>query len=124
MNIVKKIVIIFLGTCCFFYEAISQKVLKELTLNYNISIESVDEDPALSKSLDGATLSVSIKGSDSRADMISSLGSESNLYDSKTGKGFILKEYSGQKLMITMNRENWMQKNKYFQNLKFNIDNK
>ena len=55
--------------------------------------------------------------------MVSSLGTESNLFDSKTGKGTILKEYSGQKLMITLTRENWAQKNQYFHNMKFSIDN-
>lgn len=92
-------------------------------LSYNISIESVNDKPSLSKSLEGATLSVYIKGTDSRSDMINSLGTESNIYDSKTGKGTILKEYSGQKLMITLNRDNWAQKNQYFQSVKFTNDN-
>jgi len=93
-----------------------------MTLSYNISIESVNDKPS-SKSLEGAVLTVYINGTESRADMVSSLGTESNLYDSKTGKGYILKEYSGQKLMIKLTKENWNQKNQYFQNMQFNIDN-
>lgn len=117
----------------FFFAALSgslfsisvsaQKVINELSLNYNISIESVNDKTSMSKSLDGATLSVYIKGTESRADMKNSLGTESNLFDTKTGKGYILKEYSGQKLMITLNRENWAQKNLYFYNMKFSFDN-
>ncbi len=103
--------------------SIAQKAVNETTLSYNISIESVNDKPSLSKSLDGATLNIYIKGTDSRSDMTSSLGTESTLYDTKDGKGYILKEYSGQKLMITLTKENWAQKNQYFQNMKFSIDN-
>src|SRR5690606_9166865 len=39
------------------------------------------------------------------------------------GKGFILKEYSGQKLMITMTRQNWEQKNKKNKTVEFAVDN-
>ena len=53
--------------------------------------------------------------------MKSSLGTETNVYDNKSDKGFILKEYSGQKLMITVNKENWIQKNQWNDNMKFNI---
>src|SRR4051812_1971057 len=81
---------------------IAQKPINEATLTYNISVQSVDGKTDLTKSLEGATLTVYLKGSQSRSDMTSALGVESNLFDSKTGKGYILKEYSGQKLMITM----------------------
>ena len=123
MKSVKYFLIAFISGCLFSNTSAAQKVINELTLNYNISIESVNDKPSLSKSLDGATLSIYIKGTESRADMINSLGTESDLFDSKTGKGFILKEYSGQKLLITLNRENWAQKNLYFYNMKFSFDN-
>lgn len=111
-------------TCCLFaFTSSAQKVINELTLNYQISIETVNEKSAQTKSLNGADLTIYIKGTESRADMKNSLGTESNLYDSKTGKGVILKEYSGQKLLISMNRENWAQKNLYSYNLKFSLDN-
>ena len=44
---------------------------------------------------------------------------ETTVYDSKAGKGFILKEYSGQKLMITVTAENWLQKNQVNSSLNF-----
>jgi GLPGLI family protein len=111
-------VLTIFSTKCF-----AQKTVNEATLHYNISIESVSDKPSLSKSLDGAVLTLYITGSESRADMVSTLGTESNIYSNNSGKGYILKEYSGQKLMITLSRENWVQKNQYFQNLKFNLDN-
>ncbi|MEP7166030.1 MAG: hypothetical protein ABI741_15110 [Ferruginibacter sp.] len=119
----KYIFILAISATLFLSNSYAQKTVTEATLSYNISIESVSDKPSLSKSLDGATLTVSIKGTASRAEMVNSLGTESNLFDSKTGKGTILKEYSGQKLMITLTKENWAQKNQYFYNMKFTIDN-
>ena len=119
----KNIFLLIVTGFIFFNNSFAQKGVNEATLSYNIGIESLNDKPALSKSLDGATLTVYLKGTASRSDMVSSLGTESNLYDSKTGNGFILKEYSGQKLMISLTKENWAQKNQYFQNMQFSIDN-
>jgi len=123
MKELKSVLLLMLLFIVFSGHAFAQKAATEATLNYSITIQSTGDKQAISKSLDGATLSIYIKGTESRSDMVSSLGTESNLYDSKTGKGFILKEYSGQKLMITLSKENWAQKNQYFQNMKFSIDN-
>lgn len=123
MKTLKFILFLSLLTGSFSYNSSAQKTVNEATLSYNISIESVNDKPSLSKPLDGASLAVYIKGTQSRSNMVSSLGTESNLYDSKTGKGYILKEYSGQKLMITLNKDNWVTKNQYFQGMKFNTDN-
>ena len=123
MKELKNIFLLVLCSLIFQAGSFAQKAVNEATLSYNISIESVNDKPTLSKSLDGAALSIYIKGTASRSDMVSSLGTESNLYDSKDGKGYILKEYSGQKLMITLTKNNWSQKNQYFQNMKFSIDN-
>ena len=43
------------------------------------------------------------------------------MFDSRLGKGVILKEYSGQKLMISMNLGNWSDKNRTYENLNFTI---
>jgi len=106
----------------FHFSLIAQKPINEVTLTYNISVQSTNEKTDVAKSLEGALLTVYLKGKQSRSDMKSSIGFESNLYDDKIGKGFILKEYSGQKLMITLNKENWLQKNQYYQNLNFKIE--
>ncbi len=123
MNILRSLFLIALVSSFSVSHTFAQKTVNEITLSYNISIESVNDKPSLSKPLDGATLSLYIKGTDSRADMKNSLGTESNLFDSRSGKGTILKEYSGQKLMITLTRENWLQKNQNFHNMKFSIEN-
>ena len=64
--------------------------------------------------LDGATTTVYIKGSQSRTELLSGLGTEATIHDAKSGTGVILKNYSGQKLMITFNEDDWKKKNKKY----------
>ncbi|MFT3981870.1 MAG: hypothetical protein QM687_15495 [Ferruginibacter sp.] len=100
-----------------------QKPLTEGVLQYEISIVSAKNEPTTVNSLNGAILTLSLKPDMSRSDMKSSLGSESTVFNSSTASGFILKEYSGQKLMITMTEANWDQKNKTNENLSFTVSN-
>ena len=100
---------------------IAQKTVTEGMLKYNISIESSKGEKQIAGSLNGATLSVYITKDKSRSEMISAPGTETTVYDNRNGKGFILKEYSGQKLMITTTAENWVQKNQINSNLNFEI---
>ena len=51
--------------------------------------------------------------------MTSSLGTETTIYNAKIGNAVILKEYSGQKLMITLTKENWEARNKKFDGITF-----
>lgn len=117
--ILSFITLLFLGNI---YNADAQRKFEEGTLVYSIEISSPNPSPALAKSLKNATLTLSLKGDKSRAEMISALGKEVNVYNGKIGKGFILKEYSGQKLMITATRDNWLQKNKKNWDIKFSIN--
>ena len=103
------------------FAATAQQTLNEGTLTYKISSNSVDPNSTLARSLEGATFTVYLKGTQSRTDMVSTLGSESNFFDSKTGKGVILKQYSGQKLMITLTAANFAEKNKATKNLQFKV---
>jgi len=102
--------------------AFAQKQFTEGLLQYKISIESGKTETPVVNSLNGAELTLYLKPSASRSEMKSSLGTESTVFDSRSGSGFILKEYSGQKLMITMNESNWSQKNKMYENMNFSIE--
>jgi GLPGLI family protein len=99
----------------------AQKSISEGTLVYDIVIQSGSKEPQLADALDGGTVTIYLKGSQSRADMVSALGKETTIHDAKTGNAVILKEYSGQKLMITLTKENWEQKNKAYSDIKFNV---
>lgn len=101
----------------------AQKQLTEGVLQYNISIVSPKSETPTLNSLNGAVLSVYLKPAVSRTEMKSTLGTESTVFDTRSGTGFILKEYSGQKLMISMNADNWEQKNKAYEDLNFTITN-
>lgn len=96
--------------------AMAQKVISEGILTYDISIQNSTEKNTAATS---ASLTVYLKGLLSRSDMTSNLGSEKTIYDAKAGTAVILKEYSGQKLMITLTKENWAEKNKKAQGISF-----
>ncbi|MEI9956667.1 MAG: hypothetical protein WDM90_10285 [Ferruginibacter sp.] len=101
----------------------AQKTISEGTMVYDIVIQSGNKEPQMSDALDGGTVTVSIKGGQSRSDMVSALGKESTIHDAKTGDAVILKEYSGQKLMITLNKDNWDAKNKAYSDIAFDLTN-
>lgn len=96
-----------------------QKNFTEGSLVYNISVETGSAEPKMADMLDGATTTVYLKGSQSRTEMISGLGSEATIYNAVTGSGIILKEYSGQKLMITLTPQDWNNNNKKYDGITF-----
>jgi len=106
-NISVALTMIFISVSLF---SNAQKTISEGTLVYDINIQPLNKDAAAS-SLSGATETVYLKGGLSRRDMVSSLGNEKTIHDSKTGNAVILKEYSGQKLMITLTRQDWAARN-------------
>jgi GLPGLI family protein len=59
----------------------------------------------------------------SRAEMVSALFSSATIHDSKTGSSVVLKEVSGQKLLIRMTPENWAENNKRYEGITFTNTN-
>ena len=98
-----------------------QKTISEGTLVYDIVIQSANKEPQMSDAIDGGTITTYIKGGQTRSEMVSALGKETTIHDTKTGNAVILKEYSGQKLMITLSKENWEAKNKTYSDTKFEL---
>ena len=111
----------FLITACGTLPAFAQKQLADGTVTYNITIQSSKSGAPVAQNLNGASLTLFLKPTQSRTEMTSALGTETTVYDNRLSKGFILKEYSGQKLMITVTHENWLQKNQWNDQMKFNI---
>ena len=101
----------------------AQKLFSEGILSYIISIENTKNEKAIPGSLSGAVLTISFTKDKSRTDMMSAPGSESAIFDNNIKKGFILKEYSAQKLMITLTAANWEDKNNMTASLHFIVDN-
>jgi GLPGLI family protein len=100
----------------------AQKTISEGTMVYDIVIQSGNKEPQMADAIDGGTVTVYIKGGQSRSDMVSALGKETTIHEAKTGNSVILKEYSGQKLMITLTKENWAAKNKAYSDIKFELN--
>ena len=103
--------------------AYSQKTIAEGTIVYDMAIQVGNTIPHKGDALDGAINKVYLKGSNSRTDMVSPLGNETTIHDAKTGNAVILKEFSGQKLMIKLTKENWDTKNKALNGTSFDLTN-
>lgn len=102
-------------------QSYGQKRISDLTMVYEASINSGDENkqPGLAEALDGATTTVYLKGHRSRSEMVSALFSSTTIHDAKLGTAVVLREVSGQKLMIRMSAENMAEKNKRYEGVKF-----
>lgn len=101
----------------------AQKTISEGTITYDISIQPKNTSTKTDNGLNGAKTIIYLKGGLSRTDITSSLGTETTIYNAKIGNAAILKEYSGQKLMITLTKENWVSSNKKFEGIAYeNMD--
>lgn len=97
----------------------AQKKVSELTLVYDASISTGENQPKLADAFDGATTTVYIRGNMSRSEMSSALASFTTIHDARTGAAVVLQEISGQKLLIKMTAENWRDKNKRYEGITF-----
>ncbi|HMJ46272.1 MAG TPA: hypothetical protein VK498_03040 [Ferruginibacter sp.] len=101
----------------------AQKIISEGTIVYDVVIQTGDKEPQKGDALQGATSTIYLKANNSRTDLVSPLGKEITIYNSKTDNARILKEFSGQKLMIELTKENWKAKNKMYSDIKFELTN-
>ena len=99
----------------------SQRLISDATLKYNIVIKkNGDKNNNITPN---ATYQLFIKGSQTKSDFVNSIGTETTIYNNKTEKGVILKEYSGQKLMINLTKQDWLTQNQLFRNIDFKFEN-
>ena len=104
-------------------EIMAQRRLTEATISYDIVINTSSDKPQAADLLDGATSVIYLKGNSSRAEMISSLGTQATIIDGKSGNVAILKEYGDQRYMISMTPENWKQSNLKYEGVTFSYLN-
>ena len=106
-----------------------RKIVAELTLVYDYSAGAADSTGVVSKTDGGAggktdgvasaVHTIYIKGNMSRSEMTNSLFSSTIIFDGNSGFGVILKEVSGQKLLIRMNPDNWAERNRQYDGIVF-----
>ena len=96
----------------------AQKKVSELTMVYDYSVtpQSGASRPDASVK---ATHTVYIKGTKSRSEMTDALFSSTTIYDATTGLAVILKEVSGQKLLIHLSSANWQERSMPYDGIQF-----
>lgn len=97
----------------------AQRKVAELMLSYETQVTTGEAEPKMADAFDGAVTTVYIKGPLSRSEMTSALFSSTTIHDTKAGTAVVLKEVSGQKLLIRMTAENWLEKNKKYEGITF-----
>lgn len=101
----------------------AQKILSEGTIVYDITVQTGSKEPQLADMFDGAKTTVYLKGSQSRTEMVSPLGTTTTILDAKNNTGVILKEYGSQKLLIKMSKQDWEDVNKKYAGIAFTVGN-
>ena len=103
--------------------ASAQKILSEGTLVYDVTVQTGAKEPQMADMFDGASTTILLKGSQSRTEMKSALGSTITMIDAKSGSGFVIKEYGNQKLLITMTQADWTDLFKKYNGISFTNTN-
>lgn len=101
----------------------AQKIISEGTIVYDMQIYTGSNQASNSGVLNAATTTIYLKGNNSRTDVVSNLGKEITIFNSKSDNAVILKEFSGQKLMITLTKNDWKSKNKMYNDIQFELIN-
>lgn len=94
--------------------SMAQKRFSEGTIAYTVStlVDGI-------KIAEDATAIHMIKGGHLRSEMISSIGKTITIFDTKDGKGAVLRELGSQKILIPLNKDNWAETNAKFQDLHY-----
>ena len=101
----------------------AQKTLSEGTIVYDITVQTGSKEPQLADMFDGARTTVYLKGSQSRTEMASPLGTTTTILDAKNNSGAVLKEYGNQKLLIKITRQDLEDINKKYAGIVFTMQN-
>jgi GLPGLI family protein len=96
-----------------------QKKISELTIAYDYAISSGEHSARAGNSTIKAVYTIYIKGNLSSSEIVSPLFSSKTIYDNIAGSAVVLKEVSGQKLLIRMTADNWQEKNKPYEGIIF-----
>ncbi len=97
----------------------AQKKVADITIVYDAVINTGAAEPKLADAFDGATTTVFLKGNMSRSEMVSALASFTTIHDARSGSAVVMQEVGGQKLLIRMTADDWKDKNRKYEGIKF-----
>jgi GLPGLI family protein len=101
----------------------AQKKISEGTISYDIVINTGSEKTQAADFLDGATSTVYLKGTKSRVEVVSSLGTQSTIVDGTRNTIAIIKEFGEQKYIINMTPEEYRAANEKQKDVTFTYTN-
>jgi GLPGLI family protein len=104
-------------------EPASKQVYNEGTVTYNVSVVTGNTEAKAADLLDGATQKIYFKGTQTRTELVSILGTTITLHDTKSGNGAIMNEYGDQKIMIRMTKQNFTDRNQKFVGVDYEFKN-
>lgn len=93
-----------------------QRVTNTVMMEYSVSVNAENK---MSTQLAGSSLKIYLNHDECREETNTPVGREIRLFNAKIGKGAILKEFSGQKLMVPLSREDWSFLNELYSNALF-----
>ena len=101
----------------------AQKKVADITIVYDAVINTGAAEPKLADAFDGATTTVYQKGNLSRSEMVSALASFTTIHDARSGAAVVMQEVGGQKLLIRLTSDDWKDKNRKYEGIKFTNTN-
>ena len=107
----------------FVTSAIAQKIMSDGSVLYNVSVINGKDQPAIADAFDGATLTVSMKGSQVRTDLKSNLRLQTVFFNAKDKSAVILKESGSEKYMMSLTPAQWDQYNKKNAGIQYEFQN-
>jgi hypothetical protein len=93
-----------------------------MTLSYEARISRISDGPQ-AQPVDVAVTTIYLKGPLSRTDMVSSLLRTSTIFHEKDSAGALLREVSGQKILILMTKDQWKENNRKLDGIRFDYTN-
>lgn len=115
-----KHISLFLGLFLLSININAQKGITEGTLQYKVAYYSLDPSGNVISKAGDAVQTIYFKGTRTRNELSSSIGTSSTILDAFTMNATVLKDYSGQHLMIQMNKSEWLEYNKKYKEINFN----
>jgi len=100
-----------------------QKKLTEATIYYDVMISTKNKKPEVADMLDGSTNIIYIKANLNWSDFISALGTQSTIYDAKSGQATNIRDYGNKKFLIKYSAEDWKAQNKKYENITYKVEN-